>query len=123
MNLEQLQRYLFELEKKKISLDIEIHSIKSQIERLSPFSKTQKIKLFKDLFIGNDQAYAKHWINKDGTKKGYAPVTGTFRGKDYIRVTDNAIQRHLEGKDRIGSYAVKSQTMCREPLKTTSKVA
>jgi len=112
MNTHQLQTYLISLEKQRTDLDIEISSIRSQIERLSPFSKLDKIKLFKSLFIGNDQAYAKHWISKDGTKKGYAPVTGTFRGKDYIKVTDNAIQRHLEGKDRIGSYAVKNQTMC-----------
>ena len=112
MQLHKLQSYLVLLEQQRYELNREIDMVKAQIEHLSPFSKEDKVKLFKSLFIGNDQAYAKHWISKDGTKKGYAPVTGTFRGKDYIKVTDNAIQRHLEGKDRIGSYAVKNQTMC-----------
>ena len=112
MPLTTLHNRLQFLEQAKSKLDQEIFSIKKEIEKISPFSKSEKIQLFRSLFIGNTEAYAKHWISKDGTKKGYAPVTQTFRGKDYLPITDNAIQRHLEGKDRIGSYAVKNQTMC-----------
>jgi len=46
-------------------------------------------------------------------KKGYAPATYTFRGNDYIPVSDEVIQKHLEGKIRLGSYALVSQVMTR----------
>ena len=112
MQLEQLYKQLARLEKQKADIENKIITIKNEIEKFSPFSKADKIALFRKLFIGNKLAYAKHWISKDGLKKGYAPVAKTFRGTDYIPVNDHIIQQHLEGKMRIGTYAVKNQTMC-----------
>lgn len=112
MPINSLSKRLQSLELQKENLEKEILHVKEQIEKQSPFSKVEKIKLFKELFIANTDAYAKYWINKDGSKKGYAPVTYTFQGSDYIKVSDTSIQRHLEGKDRIGTYAVKNQSMC-----------
>jgi len=93
-------------------LKITLLPSKKRSKDCHPFSKSDKIKLFSQLFIGNELVYAKHWISKDGLKKGYAPVTKTFRGTDYIPVNDRVIQEHLEGKMRMGTYAVKNQTMC-----------
>lgn len=112
MEQDQLYQRLTTLERQKAVIEKEIKSIKREIERQSPFSKTDKIVLFSKLFIGSDLAYAKHWISKDGLKKGYAPVTKTFRGSDYIPVNNFVIQQHLEGKIRMGTYAVKNQSMC-----------
>ena len=112
MQQDQLYKRLAYLEEQKSSIEKEIMSIKYEIDKQSPFSKSDKIALFHKLFIGNELAYAKHWISKDGLKKGYAPVTKTFRGTDYVPVNDFAIQQHLEGKIRIGTYAVKNQSMC-----------
>jgi len=112
MHQEQLYKRLTELEKQKSLIEKEIIAVKQEIDKRPPFSKADKIALFRTLFIGNELAYAKHWVSKDGLKKGYAPVTKTFRGSDYIPVNDFVIQQHLEGKIRIGSYAVKNQTMC-----------
>ncbi len=112
MHQDQLYQRLADLEVQKSAIEKEITSIKREIEKRSPFSKTDKIALFRKLFIGNERAYAKHWVSKDGLKKGYAPVTKTFRGSDYIPVNDYVVQQHLEGKIRIGSYAVKNQSMC-----------
>ena len=112
MNQDQLYQRLSHLEAQKSSIEKEITTIKKELAKQSPFSKADKIALFRKLFIGNPLAYAKHWISKDGLKKGYAPVTKTFRGSDYVPVSDYVIQQHLEGKIRIGSYAVKDQTMC-----------
>jgi hypothetical protein len=78
---------------------------------LSSFSKEDKIKLFRSLFIGRQDVYAKYWVSKDGTKRGYSPATYTFKGNDYIPIDDIVIQNHLEGKIRIGTYVVISQTM------------
>ncbi len=108
----QLYKQLQVLEKQKSVIEAEITAIKKEIEKLSPFSKSDKIALFRKLFIGNELVYAKYWISKDGLKKGYAPVSKTFRGTDYISINDHSIQQHLEGKIRIGTYAVKNQTMC-----------
>ncbi len=112
MQQDQLHKRLAYLEKQKSTIEKEIMSIKHEIEKQSPFSKADKITLFHKLFIANELAYAKHWISKDGLKKGYAPVSRTFRGSDYIPVNDFVIQQHLEGKMRMGTYAVKNQSMC-----------
>ena len=107
----QYQEKLHTLEKQKNAIEHEIYQLKQTIEKLSPFSKAQKIALFKSLFVVRDDVYAAHWVSRDGTKKGYAPATYTFRGSDYIPVSDEVIQRHLEGKMRIGSYAIFNQVM------------
>ena len=111
MRLKTLTSKLNELQKQKVLIENEIIGIKKQIELLSPFSKSQKIALFKSLFIGREDVYAKHWISKDGLKKGYSPDTYTFRGSDYIPVSNEVIQRHLEGKIRLGTYVVVSSSM------------
>jgi len=112
MHQDQLYKRLADLEDQKSAIEKEIIIIKYELDKQSPFSKADKIALFRKLFIGNELAYAKHWVSKDGLKKGYAPVTKTFRGSDYIPVNDFVIQQHLEGKMRMGSYAVKNQSMC-----------
>ncbi len=113
MLIKDLTSKLSALQKQKQSIESEIIDVKKQIEKLSPFTKAQKIRLFKSLFIGREDVYAKHWVSKDGLKKGYSPVTYTFRGNDYIPIDDSVIQRHLEGKIRLGTYAVVSQSMAK----------
>jgi len=112
MQIEQLYNQLAIFESQKVDIENKIFFLKKEIEKLSPFSKADKIALFRQLFIGNKLVYAKYWVSKDGLKKGYAPVAKTFRGTDYIPVNDHIIQQHLEGKIRMGTYAVKNQTMC-----------
>ena len=51
MTLLELRQKLQLLESQKINLDNEILQTKREIEKLSPFSKEQKIELFKSLFI------------------------------------------------------------------------
>ena len=113
MQLQELYNKLNYLETQKQNIENEIIETKKFIEKLSPFTKSQKIALFKSLFIGREDVYAKYWINKEGTKKGYSPVAFTFRGTDYIPISDNIIQSHLEGKIRLGTYAVVNQTMAK----------
>lgn len=108
MNLHQK---LHVLEIQKQAIEKEIYQLQQAIEKQSPFSKNQKIQLFKSLFIVRDDVYALYWVSRDGSKKGYAPATYTFRGKDYKPVTDDVIRLHLEGKVRLGSYAVVNQVM------------
>lgn len=113
MNTDDLHHQLARLEAEKKAIEQKIHALKKKIERHSPFSKADKIALFRSLFIGNEEVYARQWISKDGSKSGYAPVPKTYKGTDYLPVTDGVIRQHLEGKIRMGSYAVRHQTMCR----------
>lgn len=113
MLLNELYSKLNSLESKKQSIEKEIIETKQIIEKLSPFSKEQKISLFKSLFVAREDVYPKYWVSKDGTKKGYSPVAYTFRGQDYIPISNNIIQQHLEGKIRVGTYAVINQTMAK----------
>ena len=110
MTLPELRQKLEHLEFQKINLDNEILQTKREIEKLSPFSKEQKIELFKSLFIGRSDVFAKYWISKDGLKKGYSPSTYTFKGNDYIPISNEIIQQHLEGKIRLSNYVVVNQT-------------
>jgi superfamily II DNA or RNA helicase len=111
--LQELYTKLHALESQKQTIEHKIIETKRAIETLSPFTKPQKIALFKSLFIGREDIYATYWINKEGTKKGYAPATHTFRGTDYIPLSDDILQKHLEGKVRLGTYAIVNQTMAK----------
>ena len=113
MTIEQLHQKLKYLESQKVQLDNEILETKRQIEQISPFTKEQKIELFKSLFIGRSDVFAKYWISRDGLKKGYSPATYTFKGSDYIPISNEIIQQHLEGKIRLGTYVVVNQTMAK----------
>ena len=113
MQLQELYQKLNNLESQKLLIENEILETKKQIDKISPFSKKDKINLYKSLFIGREDVYANYWVSKDGTKKGYSPVAYTFRGKDYIPINDNIIKKHLEGKVRLGTYAVINQTMAK----------
>ena len=113
MSIEELHKKLQHLESQKAELENEILKIKKQIEYLSPFTKEQKIELFKSLFIGRTDVFAKYWISSDGLKKGYSPATYTFKGSDYIPISNEIIQQHLEGKIRLGTYVVVNQTMAK----------
>ena len=113
MTLLELHHHLQYLESQKSQLENEIFQTKRQIEQLSPFTKEQKIEHFKSLFIGRNDVFAKYWISKDGLKKGYSPTTYTFKGSDYIPVSNEIIQQHLEGKIRLGTYVVVNQTMAK----------
>ena len=113
MHLNELYSKLTLLEAKKQVIEKEIQDTKQTIERLSPFTKQQKIALFRSLFIAREDVYPTYWMGKDRTKKGYSPATYTFRGQDYIPIDNNIIQKHLEGKIRLGTYAVVNQTMAK----------
>lgn len=69
MTLFELREKLQHLESQRINLDNEILKTKRELEKLSPFSKEQKIELFKSLFIGRYDVFAKYWISSDGLKK------------------------------------------------------
>jgi len=113
MELDVLYNKLKTLESQKAAIEAEIRAIKQQISQNSTLSQSEKIALFTSLFIGREDVYAQYWVKGDGTKKGYFPQTHTFKGKDYKPVTPEVTRRHLEGKIRLGTYAVVDQFMAK----------
>lgn len=79
----------------------------------------ENIKVFRSLFYGREDVFAIRW--EKGGKSGYIPAYhydphhyrlhkmngGTFQNypnKTYLPLTDNEIQKHLEGIQQIGVY-------------------
>ena len=91
-------------------------------------SLSQKIRLFRSLFCGREDVFAKLWRSRQGNKMGYSPActrewNPTFCGKPRIRcgncsnrdfspVTDEVIQKHLEGKHTVGLYLLLPEETC-----------
>lgn len=88
-----------------------------------------KIKLFMSLFRGRDDVYAKLWVNKNKTKKGYSPVclnqwkVGVC-GKPktpckkcsnqlYAALDEQAVESHLRGNIVAGVYPMLPDETCR----------
>ncbi len=59
-----------------------------------------KVSLFRSLFRGRDNVFARFWISPTAAKKGYAPVY--LIGQDPQGLTDITIARHLAGNETIG---------------------
>jgi len=82
-------------------------------------SSLSQIQLFKSLFKGREDVFAVRW--EKGNKSGYMPAYfydpyrfrahkmsgGTFQNfteKSYLKLTDEQIQKHLDGYHQIGVY-------------------
>ena len=113
MQIETLYKKLKVLESQKATIEAEIKAIKRQLSQISTLTQEEKIALFKSLFIGREDVYAQYWVKADGTNKGYFPQTYTYKGTDYKPVTPEVIRKHLEGKIRLGTYAVVDQVMAK----------
>lgn len=77
-----------------------------------------KLRLYKSLFKGREDVYAVHWLK--GSKSGYMPAkfydpyfNRTYKKStnltgseitNYLPLTDDQIQRHLDGRQLIGLY-------------------
>ena len=80
---------------------------------------SHRLNLFKSLFKGREEVFAVRW--EKGNKKGYMPAYfydpylyrahrmrgGTFQNfndKQYLRLSDVEIEKHLNGEQQIGLY-------------------
>ena len=110
--------------------DAEEQSDRISAVTVSPaeISPQEKIKLFRSLFAGRDDVYAKRWQNKKG-EQGYVPVcrnewkSGLCRKPQvkcaecacriYDELTDQVIEEHLRGNAVIGIYPLLADETCR----------
>lgn len=75
-----------------------------------------KVALFRSLFRGREDLYALRWENAGSGKSGYVPATaGTWTKtgpKRYLPLTDEAIERHLRGRESLGIYPLLEDDSC-----------
>ena len=92
----------------------------------SPLS--EKVRLFRFLFRGREDVFAKQWWSQKIQKIGYSPVCnrewsrawcgkpgmkcGDCTNQDFAPVTDDVIQDHLEGRHTIGIYPMLLDETC-----------
>ena len=95
-------------------------------------SLQEKVDLFRSLFKGREDVFARRWYSKTSGKAGYQPVCqnewtplcdkrtfkcGDCPNREFSSLTDNDIYRHLEGKDAdgrdvIGLYVLNEDNTC-----------
>jgi len=97
-----------EIEKEILKLEQELKA-KKDLSVKKSLSKDQKIDLFGQLFVNRKDIYAKKWISKDGLKQRFFPVTQTFRGSDFIPITNMDLEQHLRGQIHLASYLIDEQ--------------
>ena len=79
-------------------------------------SAAEKVALIRRLFHGRDDVYALRWENARTGKNGYAPAAAggwsKTGPKDYLPLSDEAIERHLRGREAIGIYPLLKDDRC-----------
>lgn len=91
----------------------------SDVLRLCAEDKKEKISIFRNLFKGREDVFAKYWVSRRTGKKGYSPVCKNewipqicrkpcekCGNKDYVPLDDFWIEKHLKGEVTIGIYPI-----------------
>lgn len=92
----------------------------------SPLS--EKVKLFRSLFRGREDVFARQFWSRKNQRVGYSPACrhewnpaycgkpsakcGDCPNQDYIPITDEVIRDHLEGRHTIGIYPLLPDETC-----------
>jgi hypothetical protein len=91
----------------------------ARLERSRPDfdpSAAEKVALVRRLFRGRDDVFALRWENARTGKSGYIPATAGGRTKagprTYLPLSNEAIVRHLHGRDAIGVYPLLANDSC-----------
>lgn len=87
-----------------------------------------KIRLFRSLFRGREDMFARLWWSKKSHKIGYSPVCshrwnpalcsapsmkcGDCANRDFTPINDAVIQYHLEGRHTVGIYPLLQDDTC-----------
>lgn len=95
----------------------------------APRSPAEKVALFRSLFAGRDDVFAKYWQNPKTGRKGYAPACrnewvrgvcekpqvkcGECPAQAFVPVTDEVVTEHLRGRLVMGVYPLLRDETCR----------
>ena len=94
----------------------------------APSTGAEKVALFRGLFRGRDDVFAKLWVNPRTDRKGYAPACANewVRGvcekprvkcsecpnQAFIPMSDQVLLDHLQGRHVIGVYPLLEDDTC-----------
>lgn len=91
----------------------------SDMLHLCAKDKKEKISIFRNLFKGREDVFAKYWVSRKTGKKGYSPVCKNewipqicrkpcekCENRDYVPLDDFWIEKHLKGEVTIGIYPI-----------------
>jgi len=89
---------------------------------------SERIRLFRSLFRGRDDVYARLWSSRRSGKEGYSPACknewvqdicnkkkvrcASCPNREFIPLMDETIMNHLEGKQTIGIYPLLPKGRC-----------
>ncbi len=126
-------RHLLALHRIPVSLSLPDHSPQIQIakpiiEESKEERARKRVALFRDLFRGREDVYARRWEKADG-RSGYAPADlkdwraiNASKPEDrkrierstrkFLPLTEAVIQDHLLGKETIGIYPLLADETC-----------
>lgn len=128
--IQQLETELDSLRQHLSSIEANIEAAKASMATLS---LDEKVALFRSLFRGREDVFARRWQSRDGSKSGYQPVCvnewnpqlcdkrkhkcAECPNRQFSPLTDADVYRHLEGKsadcrDVIGLYVINNDNSC-----------
>ena len=82
-------------------------------------TSSEKVALFRSLFVGRDDVYARAWSSQRTGKAGWSPAVlgGVANSKspdrEYLPYTDEVVERHLAGDSHVGIYPLFHGDLCR----------
>lgn len=143
---QELKRERDALMERVTKLEETIAELRERLERYEPqppqttqpaampqLSLDEKVALFRSLFRGREDVFARRWHSRDGSKSGYQPVCvnewnpqlcnkkahpcAECPNRQFSSISYVDYYRHLEGKDSlgrdvIGCYVIKEDNTC-----------
>jgi hypothetical protein len=82
-------------------------------------TSSEKVALFRSLFVGRDDVYARAWSSQRTGKAGWSPAVlgGIANAKspdrEYLRYTEEVVEQHLAGDVHVGIYPLLHGDVCR----------
>lgn len=127
--IKELEEENVELRKR---LGEHVMHVAQETKAMQKLSLLEKVNLFRSLFKGREDVFARRWFSKATGKAGYQPVCQNEWGqlcdkrkfkcaecpnRKFSPLTDNDFYRHLEGKDAdgrdvIGLYVLNEDNTC-----------
>ena len=128
--IHQLEAELDKLHRQLSGIETEIEVAKASVVTLS---LDEKVALFRSLFRGREDVFARRWQSRRSGKSGYQPVCvnewnpvlcdkrkyqcAECPNRQFAPLTDTDIYRHLEGKsadfrDVVGLYVIREDNTC-----------
>lgn len=139
VQIKQANKRLIELDAERAATERHIAALRAELDALPQSerqravaqpcrSPEQKIALFRSLFIGRSDVFAKGWHNAKTGKNGYAPACanewvrgvcdkpqvkcGECPNQAFIPITDRVILDYLQGRCVVGIYPLSADETC-----------